>query len=42
MGMRTTDCLAVLTTDVKTAFHLENQVVAAFLDIFVQLLHALS
>jgi hypothetical protein len=32
-GKRTTDCLAVLTTEVKTAFHLKNQVLAAFLDI---------
>jgi hypothetical protein len=26
-------CLAVLTTEVKTAFHLKNQVLATFLDI---------
>jgi hypothetical protein len=32
-GKGTTDCLAVLTTEIKTAFHLKNQVVAAFLDI---------
>jgi hypothetical protein len=28
-----TDCLAVLTTEVKTAFHLKNRVLVAFLDI---------
>jgi hypothetical protein len=37
LGLRkskgTTDCLAVLTTEVKTAFHLKNQVLAAFLEI---------
>jgi hypothetical protein len=32
-GEGTTNCLAVLTTEVKTAFHLKNQVLAAFLDI---------
>jgi hypothetical protein len=32
-GRGTMDCLAVLTTEVKTAFHLKNQVLAAFLDI---------
>jgi hypothetical protein len=32
-GRETTDCLAVLTTEVKTAFHLKNQGLAAFLDI---------
>jgi hypothetical protein len=28
-GKGTTDCLAVLTTEVKTAFHMKNQVLAA-------------
>jgi hypothetical protein len=32
-GKRTTDSLAVLTTEVKTAFYLKNQVLAAFVDI---------
>jgi hypothetical protein len=34
-GKETTDCLAELITEVKTAFHLKNQVLAAFLDISV-------
>jgi hypothetical protein len=32
-GKGTTDCLAVLTNEAKMAFHLKNQVLAAFLDI---------
>jgi hypothetical protein len=32
-GKGTTDYLAVLTTEVKTAFHLKNQVLVAFLTI---------
>jgi hypothetical protein len=32
-GDETTHCLAVLTTEVKTAFHPKNQILAAFLDI---------
>jgi hypothetical protein len=32
-GKGSTDYLSVLTTEVKTAFHLKNQVLAAFLDI---------
>jgi hypothetical protein len=27
------ECLAVLTTEIKTAFYLKNQVLGAFLDI---------
>jgi hypothetical protein len=32
-GKGTTECLVVLTTEFKTAFHLKNQALAAFLDI---------
>jgi hypothetical protein len=32
-GKGATGCLAVLTTEVEPAFHLKNQILAAFLDI---------
>jgi ribonuclease HI len=32
-GKGTRDCLAILTTDIKTSFEMKNQTVAAFLDI---------